>query len=112
MLEAIKGMETTNNTANEITLVQLPKSALDEIQAGLQEVKTLILSKAREEVQSEWLESEVARKLLGVSPKTWQTYRDSRTIPFSQFGRKIYVKRASIEAFLQAHSINSNTAAI
>lgn len=112
MLEAIKAMEKINNITTEVPMVLLPKSALDEIQAGLQEVKTLILSKAREEVQSEWLESEDARKLLAVSPKTWQTYRDSRTIPFSQFGRKIYVKRADIEAFLQAHSINANTAAV
>ena len=88
-------------------MVLLPKSALDEIQASLKEMKALILSKAREEVQSEWIESEDARKLLAVSSKTWQNYRDSKAIPFSQFGRKIYVKRADIEAFLQSHYISA-----
>ena len=46
-------------------------------------------------------------KLLKVSPKTLQTMRDERRIPFSQFGRKIYVKRADLEAFMEKHYINS-----
>lgn len=53
----------------------------------------------------EWIESEAARKLLGVSPKTWQNYRDQRIIPFSQIGRKIYVNRADLDAFLRKHRI-------
>lgn len=55
----------------------------------------------------DWLESEDARKLLGVSPKTWQNYRDQRLIPFSQIGRKIYVSRADLDAFLRKHRIAS-----
>ena len=54
---------------------------------------------------SEWLESEDARKLLGVSPKTWQNYRDQRLIPFSQIGRKIYVNHADINNFLHKHRL-------
>lgn len=86
-------------------LVILPKVELDAITASLNEIKELIKGKAKEEVEAQWIESEEARKMLGVSSKTWQTYRDSRVIPFSQFGRKIYVKKADIEAFLQAHLI-------
>jgi hypothetical protein len=43
--------------------------------------------------------------MLGISQKTWQIYRDKRIIPFSQFGRKIYVKRADLEAFLEDNRI-------
>ena len=53
----------------------------------------------------DWLESEEARKLLGISPKTWQNYRDQRLIPFSQIGRKIYVNHADIDNFLHKHRI-------
>ena len=53
----------------------------------------------------DWLESEEARKLLGISPKTWQNYRDQRLIPFSQIGRKIYVNPADIDEFLHKHRI-------
>lgn len=56
---------------------------------------------------ADWLESEDARKILGVSPKTWQNYRDQRLIPFSQIGRKIYVNRADLDAFLRKHRIPS-----
>lgn len=87
--------------------VILPQSKLDEIATSLNEVKELIKAKAQEEVDGQWLESNKARKMLGVSPKTWQTYRDTRVIPFSQFGRKIYVKRGDIEAFLQSHTIKN-----
>lgn len=89
------------------SLVILPKSALETITASLNEVKELIKGKAKAEAEGQWIESEEARKMLGVSAKTWQTYRDSRVIPFSQFGRKIYVKKADIDAFLQAHLIKN-----
>lgn len=56
---------------------------------------------------ADWLESEEARKLLGVSPKTWQNYRDQRLIPFSQIGRKIYVNRTDLDAFLRQHRIQA-----
>lgn len=89
-------------------MVILPQSALEELRADLVEVKQLIQDRNEEEFLGQWIESEEARKLLGVSQKTWQTYRDSRAIPFSQFGRKIYVKRAHIEAFLESHTIKAN----
>lgn len=56
---------------------------------------------------SEWIESDEARKLLGVSQKTWQNYRDQRLISFSQIGRKIYVNRADLDTFLRKHRIAS-----
>ena len=65
----------------------------------------LIARRNADDSGSEWIESEDARKILGVSPKTWQNYRDQRIIPFSQIGRKIYVNRADIDAFLRQHRI-------
>ena len=56
----------------------------------------------------DWLESEEARKLLGISPKTWQNYRDQRLIPFSQIGRKIYVNQSDIDNFLLRHRIGEH----
>lgn len=65
----------------------------------------LIARRNAEDANSEWIESEDTRKILGVSPKTWQNYRDQRIIPFSQIGRKIYVNRADLDAFLRKHRI-------
>ncbi len=95
-----------NQGAQQQAFVLLPKSELDAIASSLAELKELVKEKARQEALGRWIESEEARKILGVSQKTWQTYRDTRVLPFSQFGRKIYVKQADLEAFLEAHKIN------
>ncbi len=88
-------------------VVVLPESEWVSIKDLLKEVKDTLQTKSEEETNSQWIESTEARKMLGVSAKTWQDYRDKRLIPFSQFGRKIYVRRADIEAFLQQHYIKA-----
>lgn len=91
---------------NSIQLTAIPESRLQNIEAAIQEIKSAIFSSKEEEIQSQWLESEEARKQLNVSKKTWQQYRNRKALPFSQFGRKIYVKRSDIEAFLQRNIIH------
>lgn len=88
-------------------VVVLPESEWKGIKDLLLEVKDTLQTKSDTEINSQWIESNEARKMLGVSAKTWQDYRDKRVIPFSQFGRKIYVRRADIEAFLQQHYIKA-----
>lgn len=94
-------------SANELAMVVLPKSAWETITDELKELKGLLIKKTDEEVGSQWVESAEARKMLGVSQKTWQTYRDERRIPFSQFGRKIYVRRADLNSFMESHYISA-----
>jgi excisionase family DNA binding protein len=89
-----------------IQLTAIPEGRLQSIEAAIQEIKSVIIRSKEEEIQSQWLESEEARKLLNVSRKTWQSYRNKKVIPFSQFGRKIYVRRSDIEAFMQKYSIH------
>lgn len=89
------------------SIVALPEKEWADIKSLLQEVKETLRTKTKEEINSEWVESTTARKILGVSTRTWQDYRDKRVIPFSQFGRKIYVRRADIESFMKQHYINS-----
>lgn len=95
-----------NNTTMP-SIVALPEQEWADIKSLLQEVKETLRTKTKEEINSEWVESTTARKILGVSTRTWQDYRDKRVIPFSQFGRKIYVRRADIESFMKQHYINS-----
>lgn len=56
----------------------------------------------------EWLSSEEVKKILGISGKTWQKYRNERRIPFSQFGRKIYVKKTDLDNFMENHKIKGH----
>lgn len=88
-------------------MVVLPEVAWQSITSEIASLKSILQRKLEEEVNGQWVESSEARKMLGVSSRTWQNYRDNRTIPFSQFGRKIYVRRADLEAFMQNHYVSS-----
>lgn len=86
-------------------LMVIPQEQWQALHDKLDTLADLIEKRNADDLNSEWVESETARKLLGVSAKTWQTYRDRRVIPFSQIGRKIYVNRADLDAFLRSHRI-------
>ena len=89
------------------TMVMLPQTEWEGMKSDLQELKELVRVKSSEGLNAQWIESTEARKLLGVSQKTFQGYRDNRIIPFVQVGRKIYVKRGDLNKFMQDHYINS-----
>ncbi len=83
----------------------VPSEFLEKMEADLQELKDSLRVKNEQEINSQWIESVKVPKILGISRKTWQTYRDRKMIPFSQIGSKIYVKRADIEHFMMSHRI-------
>lgn len=87
-------------------VVLVPQSVLDDL---IQEVKALkeLCEKHFQgnKVGEELLSSEEVMRVLGVSAKTWQKYRNERRIPFSQLGRKIYVRRTDLDAFMEEHKI-------
>ena len=92
----------------ETTLVTLvPQKIVDELVEDVKSIKASLQSSHSQTIlREEWIPSNEVLKQLGISRKTWQKYRDERRIPFSQFGRKIYVKRTDLEAFMENHKIN------
>lgn len=88
-----------------MTLV--PQKIVDELVEDVKSIKASLQdSHPQTNLGEEWIPSNEVLKQLGISRKTWQKYRDERRIPFSQFGRKIYVKRTDLEAFMENHKIN------
>ncbi len=85
----------------------VPEEEWRNLHDTLVQIIDLITRRNTDDSSSEWIESEASRKLLGISPKTWQNYRDQRLIPFSQIGRKIYISRADLDAFLRKHRIDA-----
>ena len=81
-------------------MVVLPQETLDEIMDVVRRAADNQGAKSAAK-DDDWLTSEEARKILGVSPKTWQNYRDRGIIPFSQTGRKIYVLRSDLDNYLK-----------
>lgn len=98
---------TPQQSAPSMTMIMVPEEEWQNLYYTLKQIMDLIARRNADDSNSEWIESEDARKILGVSPKTWQNYRDQRIIPFSQIGRKIYVNRADLDAFLRSHRIDS-----
>ena len=88
-----------------MTMVVLPQETLDEIMDVVRRAADNQGAKSAAK-DDEWLTSEEARKILGVSPKTWQNYRDRGIIPFSQTGRKMYVLRSDLDNYLKSHRIS------
>lgn len=88
-----------------MTMIMVPEEEWRNLHDTLKQIIDLITRRNADDSSSEWIESEDVRKILGVSPKTWQNYRDQRIIPFSQIGRKIYVNRVDLDAFLRKHCI-------
>lgn len=95
----------TVNTNESQVWVAMPKPELEALKGEIREIKSLFLGSKEEAFRNKWVESEDARRQLGVCQRTWQTMRDNRIIPFSQFGRKIYVRQADIDAFLESKLI-------
>ena len=95
----------TNETSLQMAVV--PQSFIDNVEQKLETLEKILRDKNEQEINSQWIESVKIPKLLGISQKTWQTYRDKRLIPFSQIGSKIFVKRADLEKFMESHYIES-----
>lgn len=90
-----------------MNLAVVPQGFLDKMEAEMDQIKNILNAQNVSEINSQWIESVRIPKLLGISLKTWQTYRDKRLIPFSQIGSKIYVRRSDLEDFMQAHYISA-----
>lgn len=94
-------------TESNLSMMVVPSEFLQKVESDLQMLKELIRMKNENEIMDQWIGSIKIPKLLGISRKTWQSYRDKKLIPFSQIGSKIYVKRADLEEFMESHCIEA-----
>lgn len=97
-----------NPKESNLNFAVVPQSYLDKMEAEMSEMKAILKAKNESERNSEWIESIRIPKILGISRKTWQSYRDKRMIPFSQISQKIYVRRSDLEEFMNSHLISIN----
>jgi len=61
--------------------------------------------KAKGPLTDVWLDTSEVARILKISTRTLQNYRDMRVIPFSQIGHKIYFKASDIEKYLNMNYI-------
>jgi hypothetical protein len=51
--------------------------------------------------QEEWMDNQSVCRLLGISLRTLQNYRDKGLVPYSQTGHKCYYKVKDMERFME-----------
>lgn len=57
------------------------------------------------DLSNKWLNNEQVKKMLGVSIRTLQHYRDTCVLKFVQHGRKIYYHIDDIQKYMDDHRI-------
>ncbi len=81
--------------------VILSKEDYKAIQTDLQEIKKHV--KKITVPNEAFIDNKQFTKLMGISFRTAQTWRDEGKIGFSQEGKKIYYRLSDIEKFLDDH---------
>lgn len=89
------------------TLQLIPSDDMISIKAEIKEIKTLLEQRPEALFQLKWVESKKIPSMLGISNRTWQSWRDKRMVPFSQFGAKIYVKLDDLNTLFESHLIEN-----
>jgi len=69
------------------------------------------LTKPKEKLASndQWLDNEDVCKLLRVTKRTLQNYRDNFVLPYSQIGKKILYKASDVQKVLEKNYISINS---
>lgn len=83
--------------------VILSKNEFEIIQDSLQEMKQHL--KNITSPAEHFVNNDQFVKLMGISSRTAQVWRDEKKIGFSQEGKKIYYRMSDIEKFLDKHYI-------
>ena len=91
-------------------LVIIEKQALDELTCRIDQLKKKVdgLYSNSGVAPQKWIDNGQACQRLSVSIRTLQTLRDSRILPFTKMGGKVFYKPEDIEKmlFLGYHPIN------
>tara|TARA_R110002050_G_scaffold163389_1_gene293369 strand:- start:1549 stop:1824 length:276 start_codon:yes stop_codon:yes gene_type:complete len=71
----------------------------DEIDSLRKELKAE-KAKTSKKLSETWLDNQEVMEILKISPRTLQNLRDSKSLPFSKIGGKIYYKASDVEKIL------------
>jgi len=91
-------------------LVIIEKQVLDELMYRIEQLKSKVDSLYVHSgiAPQKWIDNDQACRRLSVSIRTLQTLRDSRVLPFTKMGGKVFYKPEDIEKmlFLGYHPVN------
>ena len=62
-----------------------------------------VMSEKQRGIENKFVDNEEFLKLMNVSKRTAQTWRDNLIVPFSQIGGKIYYRMQDVNKLLEKH---------
>jgi hypothetical protein len=83
-------------------VITIESAAFQEIIGKIEGLQHLLESNAKQPKEV-WLDNDELIKLLKISKRLAQTYRDEGRIAFSQIGNKIFYRLSDIERMLMSH---------
>lgn len=84
------------------SIVVMPGQEIKELVDSLKDVVSTLHTSAYR-TEKEYVSNEEFMKLLGISKRTAQSWRDEGVIAFSQVGSKIWYSMADIKKLMQEH---------
>lgn len=88
----------------EITVLNQEKVL--ELEKKLDHLAEMVKALGSKDVGDGWLNTDDVGKIIGVSPRTLQAYRDKGMIPYSKIGRTVRYRRRDVERFMLNHRRN------
>ena len=86
-------------------VITITSEAFQQLITKIENVETYFKHVVRQQPLSEqWLDIEETCRLLKISKRTLQAYRDQGILTYSQVGGKIYVSAGAIEEHLRNHT--------
>ena len=82
--------------------VILTQTQYEDLVNHLEEIKQK-LDDPQKSFSEQYLDNSDFIRMMKVSPRTAQTWRDEGLISFSQIGKKIYYKISDVEEFIEKH---------
>lgn len=77
------------------------ESMLDRFEAFAGKVDRLC-GRERDRDLEDWLDNQEVCRILNISKRTLQTYRDNGTLPFTRIGHKMYYKADDVKGIVRS----------
>lgn len=83
-------------------VIIIGRKSYEELIEKVEQLTSIVDSLTAEGELGVWIDGQIVCEILGVTPRTLQTYRENGTIPYSQVNSKIYYRTSDIKKLLKA----------
>lgn len=81
----------------------ITKEQFDELNSRIEKIFSILTEKSKE-VKFDYIDNSDFIRLLKISPRTAQSWRDAKMVRFCQIGAKIYYKLDDVKHFIEGHA--------